>query len=184
MNFPEIRVGDSAEIEIPTKILPDGTEVSEAEGWQVSLSLKGGGNNYDSVAQYSWTIGVTALITAAFKAGIATFAIIATKAAAKKTIYFGQITILPDVGESDGTFDNRTPAKKTLDAVIAAIQALMTGGVIQEYDIAGTSIKRYSLEALKELKKDLSQEVLKEEQKAAIKAGRKNPRSVYVRFTE
>lgn len=49
-----------------------------------------------------------------------------------------------------------------LETVRGAISAILTGGAIQEYEIAGKSIKKYSLKDLQEYERELMSRIAAE----------------------
>ena len=81
-----------------------------------------------------------------------------------------------------GAFDGRTQAKKDLEAVQAAIRALMTGGAVQEYRIGIRSLKRYDLADLIALESKLKADVVREQKAQMIANGLGNPHNVFIRF--
>jgi hypothetical protein len=81
-----------------------------------------------------------------------------------------------------GAFDGRSQAEIDLDAVKAAIRAIVSGGVVQEYRIGTRNLKKYDLVDLIQLESKLKAEV-KREQAASLQAqGLGNPHNLFVRF--
>ena len=96
----------------------------------------------------------------------------------------GQIEVKPSLVFSGtaAAFDGRTQAKIDLDAVTAAIRALISGGAVQEYKIGNRNLKRYELPDLLQLEGKLKAEVMREKQADLIANGLGNPRNMFVRF--
>ena len=79
-------------------------------------------------------------------------------------------------------FDGRTQAQKDLDAVQAAIRALMNGGATQEYRIGNRSLKRYDLADLLALESQLKATVVRENKAKIIASGLGDPNNLFIRF--
>lgn len=133
-----------------------------------------------------WAFTISSSISAGFDAGEWYFQAVATalSGGAKTTVGAGSLTVLPNLGYvgSPGAFDGRSQAEKDLDAVNAAIRALMTGGAVREYRIGERQITRYSLSELLVLQSRLKAEVAREKKAEMIANGMGNPHSVFVRF--
>ena len=96
----------------------------------------------------------------------------------------GQIEVQASLAYSGtpGAFDGRTQAQKDLDAVQAAIRALMTGGATQEYIIGNLSLKRYDLADLLALVSQLKATVVRENKAKIIASGLGDPNNLFIRF--
>ena len=93
-------------------------------GWAVALVLApvAGGTNVSTAASggaIAWDILITSAASAAFAVGTWRWSITAIKDGNRSTLKGGQIEILADPATND--LDSRTVAKKTLDALDAAI---------------------------------------------------------------
>lgn len=133
-----------------------------------------------------WQFTIPSNTSAGFDAGVWYFQAVATAVAdqAKTTLGAGQITVLPGLSYAGqpGAYDGRSQAQKDLDAVNAAIRALMSGGAVQEYRIGLRSLKRYELSELIVLRDHYKAEVVREQKAEMIANGMGNPHSVFVRF--
>lgn len=146
------------------------------EGATVSGVAAGGG----------WRFTISSTTSGGFDAGDWYFQAVATalSGGAKTTLGAGSLTVLPNLSYSGtaAAFDGRSQAEKDLEAVTAAIRALMTGGAVREYQIGERRITRYSLTELLVLQSRLKAEVAREKKAELIANGLGNPHSVFVRF--
>lgn len=131
-----------------------------------------------------WELLLPAATTAAFDPGHWYWQALATKGGDKITLGSGRIEVLASLtyAGNPGAFDGRSQAHQDLDAVDAAIRALINGGVVQEYRIGQRSLKRYDLAELQVLRSRLISEVKREQAADSIANGLGNPHSVFVRF--
>ena len=131
-----------------------------------------------------WELTISAATSDAFDAGNWYWTAVATKDSEVITLGNGNLSVeaaLTYTG-TPGAFDGRTQAKKDLDAVQAAIRAIVDGGVVQEYRIGTRNLKKYDLADLIQLEAKLKAEVKREEQAELIANGLGNPRNMFVRF--
>ena len=100
------------------------------------------------------------------------------------TIGAGQLEVLPglDYTGQPSAFDGRSQAQQDLDAVQAAIRAIVSGGVVKEYTIGNRSLKKYDMKDLLELESKLKAEVKREQMADLIANGLGNPHNLFVRF--
>lgn len=131
-----------------------------------------------------WETTLSATATAAFDAGHWFWQAIATKGSEKLTLGAGQLDVVAALSYSGtpGAFDGRTQAHKDLDAVDAAIRAIVSGGVVQEYTIGNRRLKKYDLAELQVLRSRLIAEVKREQAASAMAQGLGNPHNLFVRF--
>lgn len=131
-----------------------------------------------------WEFLLAASVTAAFDPGAWYWQAVATKDAESITLGAGQLQVAPGLAYTGtpGAYDGRSQAQKDLDAVTAAIRALMAGGAVQEYRIGGRSLKRYELGDLLAIQSHLKAEVIREQKANMIANGLGNPHAVFVRF--
>lgn len=97
----------------------------------------------------------------------------------------GQLKIEPSLaytGTPDA-FDGRSQARKDLEAVEAAIRAIVSGGAVSEYTIGNRRLKKMELGDLLILRDRLRSDVIREERAMMIANGLGDPRKVHVRFT-
>ena len=134
-----------------------------------------------------WQFTIPSATTADFKVGDWFYQAVASKSGAEtQTIASGQIEVLANLaytGTTPAAYDGRTPTRKDLDTVQAAIRTLIgTGGAVQEYKIGTRSAKKYDLAELRALESQLLARVHREEAAEKIANGLGNPHSVHVRF--
>lgn len=124
-------------------------------------------------------------VTENFEAGTWYYQAIANKSGAEKqTIASGKIEVLPNLaftGSNPSALDNRTQAKKDLDAIEATIRAISTGGAVQEYKIGNRDVKKYDLPELIMLRDKLKAITVREDKAEMIANGLGNPHNLYVR---
>ncbi len=116
-------------------------------GVQVVAVLTGG----------EWVVSLPAQTTGAMVAGNWELQVVATVAGQPVTVRRGALTVrqgLAFVGGSPGAFDDRSQTERDLEAVDAAIRALVAGA--QEYSIGGPggSIRRVRRADLAELRRE------------------------------
>lgn len=99
------------------------------------------------------------------------------------TLATGQITVKPSlVSVEDPEFDGRSQIKKDLDAVQAAIRAMISGGAVKSYTIGTRQIEKMSLSDLFALESRLKADYAQETKADKIAKGLGNPRNLYIRF--
>ena len=131
-----------------------------------------------------WEFAIAASTSAGFDAGQWYWQAIATYSTEKLTLGAGQLQVQAALSYtgSPGAIDGRSQAEIDLDAVKAAIRAIVSGGVVKEYTIGNRALKKYDLVDLIQLESKLKAEV-KREQAASLQAqGLGNPHNLFVRF--
>jgi len=131
-----------------------------------------------------WETTLSAATTAGFDAGHWFWQAIASKTGSVITLGAGQLDVVAALSYAGapGAFDGRTQAHKDLDAVDAAIRALVSGGVVQEYTIGNRRLKKYDLAELQVLRSRLIAEVKREQAASSVAQGLGNPHNLFVRF--
>lgn len=183
MYIPPIRIGDSITLEeVPSYTDPaTGNVLSGTNGWALKIYIKGSTNNAVFTADTDWVFALTAINTATLFAGFAQYALVATKALEVVTIDTGRIEILPNLVSATGTFEHRSQDRIDLELVAAAIRALTTNAV-QEYSIAGRTLKKADLPDLMARESQLRIRVKREEHQQQIDMGLPDPRTSRMRF--
>lgn len=189
MNIPaQITAGDTVKWrDVATK--DNLGNVVDSSAWTLTYYLRTDKANHGATAVGAvygsgWETTLSATTTAAFDPGHWYWQAIATKGSDKITLGAGLI----DVGAAlsytgnPGAFDGRSQAHQDLDAVDAAIRAIVSGGVVQEYMIAGRRLKKYDLAELQVLRSRLIAEVKREQAAASVAQGLGNPHNLFVRF--
>jgi hypothetical protein len=122
---------------------------------------------------------VAAATTAGYAAGTYDWRARVSKAGEVYTVGEGRLTVRNAF--SAATFDARTHARKTLDAIEAVIEGRASSSTA-EYTIAGRSLKHIPVADLLALRDKYRAEVLHEDAAAAVAAGLPDRRRVFVRF--
>ena len=101
-----------------------------------------------------------------------------------QTLGAGQLEVLPGLSYTGtpGAFDGRTQAQKDLEAVQAAIRAIISGGAVAEYTIGNRRLKKMEMTDLLMLEGKLKAEVKREQAASLAANGLGNPHNLYVRF--
>ena len=166
-----------------------GNAVSSSTGWALTYYLRTDKANHGATVvgtayQGGWELVIAQATTSAFDAGHWYWQAEATKAGEHITLGAGQLDVLAALSYTGNpsAFDGRSQAHQDLDAVDAAIRALISGGAVQEYRIGNRSLKRFDLAELQVLRSRLIAEVKREQAADAIANGLGNPHSVFVRF--
>lgn len=190
MKIPSsIRQGDTVKWRDDPSVDVFGNQVSSSTGWTLTYYLRFnkthegatvGGTAYGT----GWEFLITQSISAGFDAGQWFWQAEATKSGEHITLGAGQLQVLAGLSYTGlpGAFDGRSQAQKDLEAVQAAIRALMSGGAVQEYKIGMRSLKRYELADLLALESKLKGDVVREQKAQMIANGLGNPHNVFVRF--
>lgn len=139
------------------------TAIADGSGWKTTLSTANT-TLLGAVATVYWTAK-------------------ATKSGEAFTIGSGQMEIGKDLSAlGDTPFDGRTQSRKDLEAVQAAMRAMISGGAVQEYTIGNRSLKKMTMSDLIKLESKLKADVVKDEKATAIAMGLGNPNNLLVRF--
>jgi hypothetical protein len=130
-----------------------------------------------------WDFALAAATSAGFDAGQWYWQAIATSGSDKVTVGAGQLQVLAalDYTGTPGAFDGRSQAQIDLDAVQAAIRAIVSGGA-KQYNIGSRSFTKLDLSELMERESKLKAEVKREQMADLIANGLGNPHNLFVRF--
>ena len=131
-----------------------------------------------------WEFTIASGTSTAFDAGQWFWQAVATKTGSTVTMGSGQLTVLRSLSYSGtpGAVDGRSQAQQDLDAVQAAIRAMISGGAVAEYSIGSRSLKKMATTDLLQLEGKLKAEVKREQAAALIANGLGNPFNLFVRF--
>lgn len=190
MNIPaQIRAGDTVKWRDEASRDVFGNAITSGGGWTLTYYLRFNHNNEGATVvgtAYStgWEFNISQATSAAFDAGDWYWQAEATKSGEHITLGAGQLTVLASLSYTGNpsAFDGRSQAQKDLDAVQAAIRALISGGVVREYSIGNRSLKKYELPDLLALEGKLKAEVKREQAAQLMANGLGNPHNLYVRF--
>jgi hypothetical protein len=131
-----------------------------------------------------WELTIAAATSADFNEGQWYWQAVATKTGSTVTMGSGQLTVLRSLSYT-GTplaVDGRSQAEQDLNAVQAAIRAIVAGGVAKEYTIGNRNLKKYDMADLLQLESKLKAEVKREQMADLIANGLGNPHNLFVRF--
>jgi len=189
VNIPTtIRAGDTVKWRDDASVDVFGNEITSSD-WTLKYYLRTntaseGATSTGSAYGTGWEFTLSASTTADFDAGNWYWTAVATKDSEVITLGNGSLTVEAALTYSGtpGAYDGRTQAQKDLDAVQAAIRAIVDGGVVQEYRIGTRNLKKYDLPDLIQLEGKLKAEVKREQQAELIANGLGNPRNMFVRF--
>lgn len=151
-------------------------------GWVLSYTLINAASKITITAAASGdahAVTVAAGTTAAYAAGTYDWRARVSLAGEVYTVGEGRITVRNAYAAS--TFDARSHARKTLDAIEAVIENRASSAVA-EYQIAGRQLKNIPVADLLALRDKYRAEVKREDAAAAVAAGLPDSRRVYVRF--
>jgi hypothetical protein len=151
-------------------------------GWALSYTLINASAKITVNASASGddhAVTVAAATTAGYAAGTYDWRARVSKAGEVYTVGEGRLTVRNAF--SAATFDARTHARKTLDAIEAVIEGRASSSTA-EYTIAGRSLKHIPVADLLALRDKYRAEVLREDAAAAVAAGLPDRRRVFVRF--
>ena len=131
-----------------------------------------------------WEFTIAAATSAGFDAGQWYWQAIATAGTEKLTLGAGQLEVLAALSYagSPGAFDGRSQAQKDLDAVQAAMRAIISGGAVQEYTIGSRRLKKMEMADLIQLESKLKAEVKREQAATMVANGLGSPHNLFVRF--
>ena len=189
MNIPsEIRAGDTIQWRDVEGVDNLGNTVSSA-AYTLTYYLRfnaasEGATVVGTAYGTGWEFSIAAATSAGFDAGTWYWQAVATKTGSTITLGSGQSTVLAALSYSGtpAALDGRSQAQKDLDAVQAAIRAIVAGGVAKEYTIGNRSLKKYDLTDLLALETKLKADVNREQKAQLIANGLGNPFNLFVRF--
>lgn len=189
MNIPsEIRAGDTVKWRDVASRDVFGNAITSSD-WTLTYYLRfdkthEGATVVGTAYGTGWEFNIAQGTSAGFDAGTWYWQAEATKAGEHVTLGAGQLTVLAGMSYTGlpAAFDGRTQSQKDLDAVQAAIRAMISGGAVAEYSIGSRRLKKMEMADLLALESSLKAAV-KREQAAQLHAnGLGNPHNLFVRF--
>lgn len=136
--------------------------------------------------QSGWKTTLDTATTTGMNAGVWYFQTVAVNLSDSSVLELGRGSFSVEASltysGTPGAFDGRSQAQIDLDAVQAAIRAIISGGAVAEYRIGTRSLKKYELSELLALESRLKAEVVREKKAEMIANGLGNPSSLFVRF--
>lgn len=189
MNIPaQIRAGDTVTWRDEASRDNLGNPISSAS-WSVTYWLRTNHNHEGADVTGTaygtgWQFTIAAATSAGFEPGTWFWQAIASKTGSVVTLGSGQLEVLVGLSYTGlpAAFDGRSQAQKDLEAVQAAIRAIVSGGVVQEYKIGTRSLKKYEMADLIALEGKLKAEVKREQAAQLAANGLGNPHNLFVRF--
>lgn len=129
------------------------------------------------------SVSEAAAATAAWPPGEYIWQAYVESGAVRYTVGTGTLTIKPNLAAAASGFDARSPARRALDDLRAALATwLASRGQVQEYSIAGRVMKYASAADIQARIQLLEREVAREAAAEKLAAGLNPPRRVLVRY--
>ena len=163
------------------------TDIKASAGWALKFTAVGKLGIFtitavadtDNADDFKFT--ATAALTTAYTAGDYLWTITATKTTTRYTISEGRVTLLDNIAVRTTLYDNRSHAKKVLDAIEAVIENRATVDQMS-YQIAGRQLSKTPIPDLMQLRSLYRNEYEGELAAANIASGRASGRKILVRF--
>jgi hypothetical protein len=167
-----------------------GNAITSTGGWTLTYYIRFNRNNHGATAVGSaygsgWEFTLSSATTGGFhEDDTGYWQAVATKAGESITLGAGQFEVDPNLyyTGTPAAVDNRSQAQIDLDAVQAAIRAMVSGGAVAEYSIGSRRLKKMALADLMQLESSLKAEVKREQAASLIANGLGNPHNLFVRF--
>ena len=169
----------------------DGTieyvDIKASEGWTLKFTAAGAlgifsltaSADTDNADDFKFT--ATAAISAAYVAGDYKWQLVATKTTIRYTIDMGTVTLLDNISVRAALYDNRSHAKKVLDAIEAVIENRATQDQMS-YQIGGRQLSKTPISDLLRLLVFYKNEYGDELALENISKGRGTGRKILARF--
>jgi hypothetical protein len=184
----QIRAGDTIQWRDAPGVDNLGNAI-DSGSWSLSYYLRTntaseGATVVGSADGTGWEFTIAAATSTGFDAGTWFWQAVATKTGSTITMGSGQLTVLRSLSYTGtpGAVDGRSQAQQDLDAVQAAIRALVSGGAVQQYSIGSRSLTKMRLEDLMTLESKLKADVKREQMAELMANGLGNPHNLFVRF--
>ena len=183
-----IRAGDTVQWVEPAALDLDGNAATSA-AWTFTTFLRfntaseGATVTGTARADGGWDMAISATTSAAFDAGVWSWQSRISSGATVITVGAGTFQALASLSYagSPGAFDGRSQARQDLDAVQAAIRAIVSKNV-KSYTINSRSFTYADLGQLMQRESQLKAIVAREQAAEKVAAGLGDPRSLFVRF--
>jgi hypothetical protein len=190
VNIPaQIRAGDTVKWRDVASSDNLGNAISSSGGWTLTYYLRfnkthEGATVVGTAYGTGWEFLIAQGTSTGFDSGQWYWQAEATKSGEHVTLGAGQLEVLPGLSYAGqpSAFDGRSQAQKDLDAVQAAIRAMIAGGAVAEYTIGSRRLKKMELADLLTLEGKLKAEVKREQAAALAANGLGNPHNLFVRF--
>lgn len=163
MTFPSrITIGDYAQW-TDNPVSQNGQTLTSAT-YTLTYALRGATvlNLTGSPLGSGWQTAITVQQSTALTAGQYYWQSYLTSGAVRFTIGQGQSVVVPNYSSATAGFDGRTQLEKDIDAVDAALRAMVAGGAVQEYTIGSRSLKKMTIADLVTLRSQLKYRLIVE----------------------
>ncbi len=128
-------------------------------------------------------IAVAAAVSAAYPAGTYSWQAFVTKAAERYTVGTGVCVVEPNLAAvAAAGYDDRTPARKALDALNAGLETFGSNAHVQGYSIEGREMKYRTFAEFMAARDRLVQEVAREDAAQRARAGLTGKNKLRVQF--
>lgn len=159
----------------------------DSAAWTLKYAIRGAKalDVTASVSGTGWSTTFTAAQTSGLPAGSyfwSAYVVDIATGLRRITIGKGSLEITPDMVSATAIFDGRSQAQTDLQSVQAAMRAMIAGGAVQAYTIAGRQIQKMQMSELIILESRLKAEVVREQKADKIASGLGNPHNLFVRF--
>jgi hypothetical protein len=191
VNIPAaIRRGDTVKWRDDASTDTLGNAISSGTGWTLTYYIRFNRNNHGATAVgtaygQGWEFTLSSATTDGFHADdIGYWQAVASKAGEKITLGAGQFEVDENLyyTGTPAAVDNRSQAQKDLDAVQAAMRAIVSGGAVAEYSIGTRRLKKMEMADLIQLEAKLKAEVKREQAATMVANGLGSPHNLFVRF--
>ena len=129
-----------------------------------------------------WKTTLSKTQSAAYAGGTLYFQAYAESGSDRVTLGSGSVTIKKNISTATNLDEFRSQAEQDLEAVQAAMRAMISGGAVAEYTIGNRSLRKIPMADLLVMESQLKAQVAREKKAESIKNGLGNPHNVFVRF--
>lgn len=154
-------------------------------GWVLAYRFINAAGKFDITAGSSGdthVVSVLAADSAVYAAGTYSWQAFVTKAAQRFTVGSGSCVVEPNLAALSSGYDDRSPARKALDALNAGLATFGANAHVQEYAIEGRVMKYRSFADFIAARDRLAQEVAREDALQRSAAGLPSKNKLQVRF--
>jgi hypothetical protein len=155
-------------------------------GWVLAYRFINATSKFDvtgSASGDAHTIAVAATISAVYAAGTYSWQAFVTKGAERYTVATGTCAVEPNLAAVSATgYDNRTPARKALDALNAGLAQFGSNAHVQGYTIEGREMRYRTFADFIAARDRLAQEVAREDAAQRAAAGLTSKNRLRVQF--
>jgi hypothetical protein len=160
-----------------------GNAITSAD-WTLAYAIRGAVNLTLTGTPYGegWETTITVAQSTTLTAGTYYWQAYATKGSNRVTLGSGQLQVAANLSAQSAGYDGRSQAQKDLEAVQAAMRAIITGGAVQKYVIGNRELQKLPMSDLLTLESKLKADVARERRAELIANGLGNPHNLFVRF--